>query len=291
MPRFRFQWDNIDANLREILAKIFQLPGVETAHFFTRFGKRPNQEFIQTAWPFLLDHWLVLDKNAAHRIAEALQMRQVGDASISDDMIYLRSCRNSAGLRDVVLIEFIALGERNESGVRLPESPAPVQDETAPVVITPVISKNDNPVDVLRQFVLQTLASHFEKNAAKNTISIDEDGDIIMPAGSAVMCVTVAPEPLIVRVYAVLIKNIVRSPELYETLNHINATLQIGRMFEKDGLIILESSIFPYALNEQSLLNVVMQVQFLADQYDDRLHVSFGGELFGPSLTDDVIDV
>ena len=291
MPRFRFQWDNIDANLREILAKIFHLPGVDAAHFVTRFGKRPNQEFIQAAWPLLLDHWLVLDKNAAHRIAEALQMRQVGDTSISDDMIYLRSCRNSAGLRDVVLIEFIALGERNESGVRLPESPAPVQDETAPVVITPVISKNDNPVDVLRQFVLQTLASHFEKNAAKNTITIDEDGDIIMPAGSAVMCVTVAPEPLIVRVYAVLIKNIVRSAELYETLNHINATLQIGRMFEKDGLIILESSIFPYALNEQSLLNVVMQVQFLADQYDDRLHASFGGELFGPSLTDDVIDV
>jgi hypothetical protein len=291
MPRFRFQWDNIDANLREILAKAFQLPGVDAAHFVTRFGKRPNQEFIQAAWPLLLDHWLVMDKNATHRIAEALQMRQVGDTSISDDMIYLRSCRNSAGLRDVVLIEFIALGERNESGVRLPESPAPVQDETAPVVITPVISKNDNPVDVLRQFVLQTLASHFEKNAAKNAISIDEDGDIIMPAGSAVMCVTVAPEPLIVRVYAVLIKNIVRSAELYETLNHINASLQIGRMFEKDGLIILESSIFPYALNEHSLLNVVMQVQFLADQYDNRLHASFGGELFGKSLTDDVIDV
>ena len=287
MPRFRFQWENIDANLREILATAFQLPGVETAHFVTRFGKRPNQEFIQTAWPFLLDHWLILDKNAAHRIAEALQMRGVGDTTISDDLIYLRSCRNSAGLRDVVLIEFIALGERNETGVRLPESPAPTPAETTPAVTAPVISKNDNPVDVLRQFVLHTLASHFEKNV----ITIDEDGDIIMPAGSAVMCVTVAPEPLIVRVYAILVKKIVRSGELYETLNHINAGLQIGRMFEKDGLIILESSIFPYALNEQSLLNVVMQVQFLADQYDDRLHASFGGELFGPSLTDDVIDV
>jgi hypothetical protein len=49
MPRFRFQWDNIDANLREILAKIFHLPGVDAAHFVTRFGKRPNQEFIQAA--------------------------------------------------------------------------------------------------------------------------------------------------------------------------------------------------------------------------------------------------
>ncbi len=287
MPRFRFQWDNIDANLREILANILHLQGVDAAHFVNRFGKRPNQEFIQAAWPLLLDHWLLIDKNAAHRIAEALQMRQVGDASISDDMIYLRSCRNSAGLRDVVLIEFIALGERNETGVRLPESPAPVPDDTATGVSIPVISRNDNPVDVLRQFVLQTLASHFEKNA----ITIDEDGDIIMPAGSAVLCVTVAPDPLIVRVYAVLIKNVVCSAELYETLNHINAVLQIGRMFEKDGLIILESSIFPYALNEQSLFNVVMQVQFLADQYDDRLHATFGGELFGTSLSDDVIDV
>lgn len=287
MPRFRFQWDNIDANLREILANILHLQGVDAAHFVNRFGKRPNQEFIQAAWPLLLDHWLLIDKNAAHRIAEALQMRQVGDASISDDMIYLRSCRNSAGLRDVVLIEFIALGERNETGVRLPESPAPVPDDTAPGVSIPVISRNDNPVDVLRQFVLQTLASHFEKNA----ITIDEDGDIIMPAGSAVLCVTVAPDPLIVRVYAVLIKNVVCSAELYETLNHINVVLQIGRMFEKDGLIILESSIFPYALNEQSLFNVVMQVQFLADQYDDRLHATFGGELFGTSLSDDVIDV
>jgi hypothetical protein len=286
MPRFRFQWENIDANLREILAKAFQLPGVDAAHFVTRFGKRPNQEFIQTAWPLLLDHWLVMDINAAHRIAEAMQMRGVGDTTISDDLSYLRSCRNSAGLRDVVLIEFIALGERNETGVRLPDAPVPKSPETTPTV-TPVISKNDNPVDVLRQFVLHTLASHFEKNV----ITIDEDGDIIMPAGSAVMCVTVAPEPLIVRVYAVLIKKIVRSSELYETLNHINATLQIGRMFEKDGLIILESSIFPYALNEQSLLNVVMQVQFIADQYDDRLHASFGGELIGTSLTDDVIDV
>ncbi len=287
MPRFRFQWDNIDANLREILANILHLQGVDAAHFVNRFGKRPNQEFIQAAWPLLLDHWLLIDKNAAHRIAEALQMRQVGDASISDDMIYLRSCRNSAGLRDVVLIEFIALGERNETGVRLPESPAPVPDDTATGVSIPVISRNDNPVDVLRQFVLQTLASHFEKNA----ITIDEDGDIIMPAGSAVLCVTVAPDPLIVRVYAVLIKNVVCSAELYETLNHINAVLQIGRMFEKDGLIILESSIFPYALNEQSLFNVVMQVQIHADQYDDRLHATFGGELFGTSLSDDVIDV
>jgi hypothetical protein len=185
------------------------------------------------------------------------------------------------------LIEFIALGERNETGVRLPESPAPAPAETTSAVSTPVISKNDNPVDVLRQFVLHTLASHFEKNV----ITIDEDGDIIMPAGSAVMCVTVAPEPLIVRVYAVLIKNIVRSAELYETLNHINATLQIGRMFEKDGLIILESSIFPYALNEQSLLNVVTHVQFLADQYDNRLHATFGGELFGKSPSADMIDV
>ena len=140
MPRFRFQWDNIDANLREILAKIFHLPGVDAVHFVTRFGKRPNQEFIQAAWPLLLDHWLVLDKNAAHRIAEALRMRHVGDTTISDDMIYLRSCRNSAGLRDVALIEFIAFGERNEAGVRLPESPAPAPNETTALVISPVIS-------------------------------------------------------------------------------------------------------------------------------------------------------
>ena len=62
-------------------------------------------------------------------------------------------------------------------------------------------------------------------------------------------------------------------------------------MFEKDGLIILESSIFPYALNAQSLINVVTQVQLQADHSDDRLHASFGGELIGTSLTDDVIDV
>ncbi|MCX6015085.1 MAG: hypothetical protein NT020_05790 [Chloroflexales bacterium] len=124
MPRFRFQWDNIDANLREILANILHLQGVDAAHFVNRFGKRPNQEFIQAAWPLLLDHWLLIDKNAAHRIAEALQMRQVGDASISDDMIYLRSCRNSAGLRDLVLIEFIALGtQRNGCAIaRIPGS-------------------------------------------------------------------------------------------------------------------------------------------------------------------------
>lgn len=287
MPRVRFQWDNIDTNLRTALAVTLQFPSGDVAHFVTRFGKRPKQEFIQATWPVLLDSWLVDDRNATHRIAEALRIRHVGNTTISDDFVYLRRCRNSAGLRDVVLIEFIALGERNDLGTQLSASPALTTPDAHTTIVQPVMSQDDNPVDALRQFVLTTLGRHFDNHA----LSMYEDGDIIMPAGSAVMCVSVASEPVRVRVYALLIQKIVASAELYETLNHINAMLQIGRMFEKDGLVILESSIFPYMLNEQSLLNVVSQVKMLANQYDDRLHATFGGELIGTTLTDDAIDV
>jgi hypothetical protein len=55
--------------------------------------------------------WLPTDESARARIATSLRDRNVGSTTIEDDLQYIESCRNTIGLRRVVLPEFITLGE------------------------------------------------------------------------------------------------------------------------------------------------------------------------------------
>jgi hypothetical protein len=283
MPRFRFQWQHIPLHLREILASSANLSGVDAEFFVKKFGKRPTLEFIRQQWPMLLDHWLVHDVLAAARIALALRQHDLGDPSVADDIAYLHTCRNTQRLREVVLLEFITFGEHDthpqHSAAPTPHSPTTVDGSGA--------TKATDPIDVLRHNMLVLL----QKNFDGVPITVLEDGDITMTVGSSMLFLTVVPDPLLVRIYAIVLKNIAPTPELYETLNHINHQLQIGRIFAIENVVVLESAVPPFALSEPMLLHTIAYIATVADEYDDRLQRSFGGEIWGTTHAGDMIDV
>lgn len=286
MPRFRFQWEHISADLREIIAKNADLDGFDPDHFTKKFGKRPTLEFVRRLWPILLDHWLAFDVAASARVALALRQHDLGDPAIADDIAYLHSCRNTQRLREVVLLEFITYGENPIDNTPASSVPSNVPPFTPVPPATQVKVPND-PIDVLRGNLIALLQKHFPQVA----LALDEDGDISMTVGSSILFLSIVPEPFLVRVYAIVLQNISPSPKLYETLNHINHKLQIGRIFAIENLIVLESTVPQFALTEQILLHTISYIATVADEYDDRLQRSFGGELMGTSLSGDMIDV
>ena len=111
MPRYRFQWANLSPDLIHELATRLKLDGDAIEALKERYGSRPKAELVQDAWPILLDSWLSNDSNAANQIVAALKERGLGDIGINDDITYLKSCRNTSGLREIVIEAFIALGE------------------------------------------------------------------------------------------------------------------------------------------------------------------------------------
>jgi hypothetical protein len=111
MPRYRFQWTNLSPELIEKLAAGLKLEGDAVDALIDRYGSRPKPAFLQDAWSILLDSWLSNDPVAAKQLAIALKERSLGDVGIEDDITYLKSCRNTSGLREVVIEAFHARGE------------------------------------------------------------------------------------------------------------------------------------------------------------------------------------
>jgi superfamily II DNA or RNA helicase len=78
------------------------------------YGARPRDEFVRDAWPILRETWLAHSKESRGEVVSALLEQRGEDGQISNrraQLEYLRSLRNSKGLREVVLQEFINYGE------------------------------------------------------------------------------------------------------------------------------------------------------------------------------------
>ena len=118
MPRYRFQWSNIRPGLIQELASGLKLESDAIESLKERYGSRPKPEFIQDAWHILLEKWLLNDPISANQIAAALKTRGLGDVEIEDSISYLRVCRNTSGLRDVVIDVFIAMGEGESNDIQ-----------------------------------------------------------------------------------------------------------------------------------------------------------------------------
>ena len=285
MPRFRFQWANIPAALRSELARHLKLPSNNPDTFQLVYGMRPKTEFVQRAWNVLLETWLFHDEPAALRIATALRARDIGDPSIDHELQYLQSCRNSAGLRQVVLAEFITLGE-----VTPDQIPAPPHH---PVVKPTPPQPNDSTqqrADPLAH-LLATVTAVLKSNDSTKDVFMTEEGDLQIPFGSSKVFLTMNAEPLGIRVFAVVLQQIQPTPALYETLNHININLPCGRIFALNDYVVMESSIPIEAFSPAHLVGTIETVGFIADTLDDRLMATFGGKMQTSQAPEDTIDV
>ena len=129
MPRFRFNWDNLNPTLIKQICDHLRLSGSDpSTELRATYGARPREGFIEDAWSILIKVWLPSDEGARSRIATSLRERNVGNASIEDDLRYIESCRNTIGLRRVVLPEFITLGEVTRDAVGAFTIPKEIND-------------------------------------------------------------------------------------------------------------------------------------------------------------------
>ena len=117
MPRYRFNWDNVDQEVLEMLCQGEDLEGLTPAESMrVTDGARPTEAFVADHWEILREEWLPGASESRVTIATTLQAWGLGDTTLplateEDQIAYLRTCRNSASLRRLVLAEFIAIGE------------------------------------------------------------------------------------------------------------------------------------------------------------------------------------
>jgi hypothetical protein len=112
MPKYRFRWEVIPADVLRALAVAADCPGTDPCEELHRlYGARPKEDFVRDLWPTLRDDWLGSDDAAMLRVAEALRSAGLGRKEKPNSIEFLGSVRNSKTLRAIVLSEFRDLGD------------------------------------------------------------------------------------------------------------------------------------------------------------------------------------
>ena len=125
-----FEWSALPASL---LAKLAKHTGTArrgaTPDIVLRehFGSPPGDDFVQQAWPVLRDAWLARHPGPRIAVVDRLRSAGLGDAdgamrTPAAQVAYLKSCRNTARLRRIVLEQVLEAGA---SHARDPAVPRP----------------------------------------------------------------------------------------------------------------------------------------------------------------------
>lgn len=257
MAKRKFSWSNLPAELLDALCEALGLESTGADALGTAFGTRPTESFVRAAWPTLRDRWLVDDAMARRSVVEALRARRLGDPTMDTDspagqLAYLRSCRNGASLRDVVLDAFVASGEHAPVAPSLP-SAAEVGDE------------------VLR------LMRRVTENAE---LEPDEDGDIALRFGSSAVFVRVFGEPPVIRVYAPTLTQVPHDPGLADAVNDLNRASVFTKWVLMDDMVVAVMDLFGTPFSEDAVLQACEVVGNSADEVDEGLQTRFGGKTF-----------
>jgi hypothetical protein len=315
MPRYRFSWSNIDGSLLRALCTETRLDLDDpAASLKAEFGARPKDDFVKQCWPALRDHWLGQDVRARKSIAASLRERGYGTAGEPDDAALIRSCTNSKGLRQIVLPEFIALGEvgsqvkprpteepsrvsaldgfggRNRIGasgprqedrdsdaaLRAPERTDGEGDtEEDELYFAPDDDEVPNAVDHLRAWMQAVLRA-----TGKEDLVVDEDtGDALLTEGSALVIVSVDKDPLLVEILAIVLKDIDATDGLLRRLNDMNEFIPGASIYhvEDDRTVYMRTQLLADGLTVTHFIHHLVNLSVYADSIDHELQTEFGG--------------
>lgn len=292
MPRFRFNWENIDSDLLRSLADGVSLTGDPASSLKSRYGSRPKEDFIKDTWSTLLSHWLKVDLYSCGLLASSLRKKGLGQIDLSDDFAFLQSCRNTQGLRQEALQLFIQRGEQGKSDISISTNVTPRHQNqsaesqggmNASAVVLPDLDR-----DSLTKFIVSAAAELY--GVTEDKIYIDDDGDIVVPCGSAVIFVTVI-EDREIRIFSLLVKQPEECPELYQLLNEINSNIRIGRVFYASECVFAEHNLQPQFLTKEGLKFAIDIIGLLADHLDNKIQDRFGGVTARRERAEDEISV
>ena len=115
LPRYKFRWTKLPPALLKELSEQLVAGGEDPADALTQvYGARPKDDFVQEAWSILRERWLAHSRGSRNEVVLALRDQRREGGAISNrraQLEYLRSLRNTKGLRDVALQKFISFGE------------------------------------------------------------------------------------------------------------------------------------------------------------------------------------
>ena len=116
-----FAWGSLPQGFLRQLQRDLGLEGRDGAGALAKkFGTPPSDDFVRLCWQTIRDRWVAKNPTVRKSIVADLRARRLGDfearvTTAKGEVAYLRSCRNSAALRDIVLAHLLAAN--NELGI------------------------------------------------------------------------------------------------------------------------------------------------------------------------------
>ena len=110
--------------------------------------------------------------------------------------------------------------------------------------------------------------------------NLDAPQTVCFRAGSAAVFVRLlADEPVHLRVYSPLLREVPETDELILELNRINGDHHAVRIFQRNETVFAAVELLATTLDPEELVNACNSVGDVADHYDTLLHARFGGTL------------
>ncbi len=161
---------------------------------------------------------------------------------------------------------------------------------------TPILGRifghgDESRTNELDKWLEDTLKRELEVDA----IERDEDGDIPIPHGSAVVYVRTADDdPPRIEIFSPLLEEFTMRPEVYAAVNSINRNTPFAKAYvdPDNAQIVLTAELYIFdELSPDQLLATIDLVGDRADHYDSLLQKRFGGKTMFDDDQGDEFDV
>lgn len=272
MPEPPFRWEDVPAHVLAALAEELHLDGGAVVQALGEtFGSPPRTSFVRAAWPVLRDVWLAGDPDARRQVVAGLRAAGLGDLSLGDEAAYLASCSNGREVRKLVLDAFVAAGREAGSG-----------DEDRDVASTAGRASPQGAIEIetIEQLDRATEMVLAALDEGSGQVGRNDDGDMLVPHGSALTFVRPAVEPPRLHFASPLLTGVPESAEILARLNDMNSRIAFGRLFHRDETVVAEMELIcrPFVPEHVAIATNIMSR--LADEVDDMLQEEFGGKTF-----------
>lgn len=169
-------------------------------------------------------------------------------------------------------------------------------DETGATILLPELGLGTTPTEVLEhgdaptgegetsnernRGITARLLEVLREATGDTDMEIDDDGDIPVRQGSAVMFVRVVGDPPLVRVFSPVLSEVGHDPGLLETVNQLNHHATFVKWHVHEAVVVASIDLFGAPVVEQHVLHACRVLGESADQLDEQLQRTFGGRTF-----------
>lgn len=113
-----------------------------------------------------------------------------------------------------------------------------------------------------------------------DSLPVDNDGDIGIRSGSAMVFVRVRDNPPLIDVFSPILTGVLPNEKLYQKLSDLTHRMPIGRLYFTGQTVWASVPVFGREFQPTHLMLAVEVMTGLADELDDKLQGEFGGKRF-----------